>query len=103
MWGLIRRLAKEPLVRCLAIGAVLFAIVGRGGTVSDSAEIVVARADIDLVAAGFAAAWQPPPSENELRNAPSVSGGPDDNLSTLEGHRSWFLSLLCHRCSPEGN
>ena len=65
----VRRLLKEPLVHFLALGALLF-LVGRatgdeGGPMGS--RIVVTPGTIEQLASGFAATWQRPPTENELR------------------------------------
>jgi hypothetical protein len=67
----LARFIREPLVHFLVLGAVFFAIFGRGAaeSPSGSTEIVVTSADIDRIAAGFAATWQRPPTDQELEGA----------------------------------
>lgn len=65
----VRALLKEPLVHFLALGAVLF-LIGRATgdeTGPMGSRIVVSPGQIEQLASGFAATWQRPPTENELR------------------------------------
>jgi hypothetical protein len=66
---MIARLLREPLVRFLLAGAVLFAIFGRAdtGAGNDDRQIVVTTTDIDRLAAAFARTWNRPPDEAELQ------------------------------------
>jgi len=72
---LVTRLIREPLVHFLLIGAGLFILFGwRGNPASvtgqsgpQSSKIVVARGDIDQLAATFTRTWMRPPTEEELR------------------------------------
>jgi hypothetical protein len=68
---MLRRLLREPLLHFLLIGGLFFLVFGRGGLgpVAGSTDIVITAADIDRIAAGFAATWQRPPSESELQGA----------------------------------
>lgn len=64
----MRRLLREPLVHFLAIGAALFLVFAwRGGAGSPSGRIVVTRARVESLAAGFARTWQRPPTPDELK------------------------------------
>src|SRR6516165_9794158 len=67
----LARFIREPLVHFLVLGAVFFAVFGRGGAESTSAstDIVVTSTDIDRIAAGFAATWQRSPTAQELEGA----------------------------------
>ena len=69
MPGLLFRLAREPLLHFLAIGVVLFCILGRGAPAPAGGEILVSKDDIARIAAGFASTWQRPPSGDELKGA----------------------------------
>jgi hypothetical protein len=63
----VQRLLREPLVHFLAIGAALFLVFAwRGG--SSSATIVVTRARLESLAAGFRSTWQRPPTEAEMKD-----------------------------------
>ena len=65
---MLARLLREPLVHFLLLGAVLFAIFGRGGSSAGIADrqIVVSEADIDRLAEGFTRTWHRPPAADEL-------------------------------------
>ena len=65
---MLARLLREPLVHFLLLGAVLFAIFGRGGSSPGIADrqIVVSEADIDRLAEGFTRTWHRPPAADEL-------------------------------------
>jgi PPIC-type PPIASE domain len=67
----IGRLVREPLLHFLVLGALFFAVFGRGGAGPpvSGAEIVVTVGDVDRIAAGFATTWRRPPSETELQGA----------------------------------
>lgn len=69
MSGLLLRLAREPLLHFLAIGLVLFLVLGRGAPAPAGDEIFVSKDDIARIAAGFASTWQRPPSTDELKGA----------------------------------
>jgi hypothetical protein len=60
------RLLREPLVHFLALGAAIFALSSFVGESEPRGEIVVTRGRIEALAAGFARAWQRPPTEEEL-------------------------------------
>ena len=69
---MLRRLIREPLLHFLLLGGLLFLVFGRGGGPVPSTagtDIVVTAADIDRIAAAFAATWQRPPSDAELKGA----------------------------------
>jgi PPIC-type PPIASE domain len=62
------RLAREPLVHFLALGALLFLVFhwrGSGGPGSD--RIVITPGQMDAMVASFARTWQRPPTEPELK------------------------------------
>ena len=60
----VKRFLREPLVHFLAIGAALFLFFAwRGGT----GRIVVTRARIASLAAGFQRTWQRPPTAQEMK------------------------------------
>jgi hypothetical protein len=63
------RLAREPLVHFLLLGALLFVFFAlRGGDAgATSKRIVVSAAQIDHLAAAFARTWQRPPTIGELK------------------------------------
>jgi len=64
----MKRFLREPLVHFLAIGAALFLFFAwRGGSGSSSGRIVVTRARLESLAAGFARTWQRPPTAVELK------------------------------------
>jgi parvulin-like peptidyl-prolyl isomerase len=64
----MKRLLREPLVHFLAIGAALFLFSSwKGGGGAPSGRIVVTRARLDSLAAGFARTWQRPPAPEELK------------------------------------
>ena len=69
--AVLARFIREPFVHFLVLGALFFAVFGRGGakSPSGSTEIVVTSADIDRIAAGFATTWQRPPTNQELEGA----------------------------------
>jgi hypothetical protein len=68
--GFFRRLLREPLVHFAVIGGLLFAAFGGGGEAPQgAAEIVVGRAEIDRIAAGFRSTWGRAPSAAELQGA----------------------------------
>jgi hypothetical protein len=69
MSGLLLRLAREPLVHFLAIGAVFFLVLGRGAPTPAQGEITVTKEDVARIAAGFASTWQRPPTQEELQGA----------------------------------
>ena len=68
---MLRRLIREPLLHFLLLGGLLFLVFGRGGPEppNSDADIVVTAADVDRIAAAFAATWQRPPSAQELKGA----------------------------------
>jgi hypothetical protein len=66
---MLRQLLREPLVHFLLLGGALFAIFGgraldAGG---DNPQIVVRKADINRLAAGFFQTWHRPPDAGELQ------------------------------------
>jgi hypothetical protein len=63
----VRRLLHEPLVHFLAIGAALFLFFALRGGSAASGRIVVTRARLESLAAGFARTWQRPPTAEELK------------------------------------
>jgi hypothetical protein len=67
--SLSKRILHEPLVLFLLLGGLLFLVFqwqgGSGGPGSN--RIVITRGLIDHLASGFAATWQRPPSETELK------------------------------------
>ena len=64
----MKRFLREPLVHFLAIGAALFLVSAwKGGTGSSSGRIVMTRARLESLAAGFARTWQRPPTAEELK------------------------------------
>lgn len=65
----LRRLVREPLLHFLALGAVLFLMLGRGPPAPAAGQIVVSKDDIARIAAGFASTWQRPPTTDELKGA----------------------------------
>lgn len=68
--GFFRRLLREPLVHFAVIGGLLFLAFGRSGEATrGSAQIVVGRADVDRIAAGFRSTWARAPSSSELQGA----------------------------------
>ena len=69
MKALLLRLIREPLLHFLAIGAIFFALLGRGDQAPPAGEITISKDDIARIAAGFASTWQRPPSADELRGA----------------------------------
>ena len=64
---LIKRLAREPLVHFIALGALLFLYSAWRGGGASSSRIVVTPARIEHLAAGFARTWQRPPTAEELK------------------------------------
>ena len=63
------RLAKEPLVHFLVIGAVLFAIYEAVDTAPDQTgtnAITISEAEIEGLASSFNRTWRRPPNEAEL-------------------------------------
>jgi hypothetical protein len=64
----LARLLREPLVHFLALGGVIFAIFGRGGSDAGIADrqIVVSEAHIERLAEGFSRTWHRPPAADEL-------------------------------------
>jgi parvulin-like peptidyl-prolyl isomerase len=68
---MLRRLIREPLLHFLLLSGLLFLVFGRGGPAPSTSDtdIVVTAADIDRIAAAFAATWQRPPSDAELKGA----------------------------------
>ena len=67
--SLSKRILHEPLVLFLLLGGLMFLVFqwqgGSGGPGSN--RIVITRGLIDHLASGFAATWQRPPSETELK------------------------------------
>ena len=64
----MKRFLREPLVHFLAIGAALFlAFAWKGGAGASSGRIVVTRARLESLAAGFSRTWQRPPTADELK------------------------------------
>jgi hypothetical protein len=64
----MKRFLREPLVHFLAIGAALFLFFAwKGGAGASSGRIVVTRARLESLAAGFARTWQRPPTAAELK------------------------------------
>jgi len=62
------RVAREPLVHFLALGALLFVLFHwRGGGGPGSDRIVITPGQIDAMVASFARTWQRPPTEQELK------------------------------------
>jgi hypothetical protein len=67
--GFLRRVAREPLLHFLLLGAALFAaytLVHRGGATGVH-EIVVSAGQLEHLAEGFARVNQRPPTSDELR------------------------------------
>ena len=65
----LSRIAREPLVHFLVLGALLFVyfeIVGRDAG-PDSRRIVISGAQVEHLAASFARTWQRPPTVDELK------------------------------------
>jgi PPIC-type PPIASE domain len=69
MSGLLLRIARDPLLHFLAIGAVFFLVLGRGAPAPVRDEITVTKEDVARIAAGFATTWQRPPTQEELQGA----------------------------------
>lgn len=64
----MKRLLHEPLVHFLAFGAALFLVFAwKGGGGTSSGRIVVTRARLESLAAGFSRTWQRPPTAGELK------------------------------------
>ena len=64
----MKRLFREPLVHFLAIGAALFLFFAwKGGGGAPAGRILVTRARLESLAAGFARTWQRPPTPAELK------------------------------------
>jgi PPIC-type PPIASE domain len=65
----LSRLAREPLVQFLLIGALLFTVYAVRGPAAgpDSRRIVVSGAQVDYLATNFARTWQRPPTTTELK------------------------------------
>ena len=64
----MKRFLREPLVHFLAIGGALFLFFAwKGGSGASSGRIVVTRARLESLAAGFARTWQRPPTPEELK------------------------------------
>lgn len=64
-----RRLMREPLVQFLMIGALVFAVYGRGETSSEDPMdmvITVTQPQVDRLAEQFEAAWRRAPTEAEI-------------------------------------
>ncbi len=62
----VKRILREPLVHFLALGAALFLVFAwKGG--GATSRIVVTRARIESLAAGFQRTWQRPPTAPELK------------------------------------
>jgi hypothetical protein len=62
------KLLREPLLHFLLIGLVLFLVYGRvAPDDADGRRIVVGQAQVDALARQFAAAWNRPPTAEELR------------------------------------
>ena len=66
----VRRFLHDPLLHFLAIGAVLFVAFAWKGGAGDgsSGRIVVTRARLESLAAGFQRAWRRPPTSEEMKN-----------------------------------
>lgn len=64
----VKKILKEPLVHFIVLGAMLFGVYGwvSGPTGGARGEIVITQGQIEHLAAGFARAWQRPPSPDEL-------------------------------------
>jgi peptidyl-prolyl cis-trans isomerase C len=66
----VKRLAREPLVQFLVLGALLFAAYGAFGggaaRVAPSRQIALTLDDLRQLQIGFAAQWQRPPTEPEM-------------------------------------
>ena len=62
-----KRLAREPLVHFLAIGAALFVFFAWRGGGAASSRVVVTPGRIDHLVAGFSKTWQRPPTDDELK------------------------------------
>ncbi|HSN72308.1 MAG TPA: peptidylprolyl isomerase [Steroidobacteraceae bacterium] len=65
----LARIAREPLVHFVVLGALLFLYFEWGGVDGgpDSRRIVVSAAQVEHLAAAFARTWQRPPSVQELK------------------------------------
>jgi hypothetical protein len=67
--SILHRLAREPLVHFLGIGALVFALHGAGETAPTTpgeTVITVAPAQVERLAAQFEAAWRRSPSRQEI-------------------------------------
>lgn len=67
--GPLRRLAAEPLVHFLALGAVLFGVFGwlnAGSPATAAGEIVIDDAQLAALSSQFERVWQRPPTASEL-------------------------------------
>jgi hypothetical protein len=62
-----KRIAREPLVHFLAIGAALFLFFAWRGGGAAPGRIVVTPGRIDHLIAGFTRTWQRPPTDDELK------------------------------------
>ena len=64
----MKRFLREPLVHFLAFGAALFLVFAwKGGAGPSSGRIVVTRARLESLAAGFSRTWERPPTADELK------------------------------------
>lgn len=66
---MLRRILREPLLHFLLLGTglfLVFSLMPRDGGSGQPGEIVVSQGQIEHLAAGFAKAWQRPPSAQEL-------------------------------------
>jgi hypothetical protein len=66
---ILQRLAREPLVHFLGIGALVFALHGAGATAPAAPAgtvITVAPAQVERLTAQFEAAWRRSPSREEF-------------------------------------
>jgi hypothetical protein len=62
------RIAREPLVHFLVLGALLFAVYGAvAGRERDPDSIVIGTAEVDLLTAVFERTWGHPPTPEEVR------------------------------------
>ena len=67
--ALLRRLATEPLVHFLLLGAAIYGVyawISDDETVDDDRRIVVTSNDIDMMQAQWQRTWNRPPTEAEL-------------------------------------
>lgn len=67
--NVIRRLAREPLLHFLLVGAVLFVLYGalNRGRSDAPREIVISEARVAAIAENFATVWMRPPNAVELK------------------------------------